>query len=82
MEPNEFSKCWYNGTMISDHAAVSLKIQIDTIVHGSPNWRFQVRWQQDHALIYTTGSKINFALNTDETSACIRWEAFKGFIRG
>ncbi len=73
-----------NGIVISDHAAVSLKIQIDKIVHSPPNWRFQARWLQDQAFVDTTGSKIDnfFALNTDETSACIRWEAFKAFIRG
>lgn len=78
------SECWYNGIVISDHAAVSLKIQIDKIVHSPPNWRFQARWLQDQAFVDTIGSKISsfFALNTDETSACTRWEAFKAFIRG
>lgn len=77
------SECWYNGIMISDHA-VSLKIQIDKIVHSPPNWRFQARWLQDQAFVDIIDSKIDsfFALNTDETSACTRWEAFKAFIRG
>ena len=78
------SECWYNGIVISDHAAVSLKIQIDKIVHSPPNWRIQARWLQDHAFVDTIDSKVDsfFALNTDETSACARWEAFKAFIRG
>lgn len=78
------SECWYNGIVISDHAAVSLKIQIDKIVHSQPNQRFKARWLQEQAFVDTPGSKFTsfFALNTDETNTCIRQEAFKAFIRG
>lgn len=69
--------------MISDHAAVSLRIQTDKTVHSPPNWRLQAGWLQVQAFVDTIGSKINnfFAQNTDETSAFIRWEAFKAFIK-
>uniref|UniRef100_A0A671UG02 exodeoxyribonuclease III n=1 Tax=Sparus aurata TaxID=8175 RepID=A0A671UG02_SPAAU len=32
----KISECWYNGIVISDHAAVSLKIQTNKIVHSPP----------------------------------------------
>lgn len=78
------SECWYNGIVISDQSSLSLKIQLDKIVHSPPNWKFQTRWLQNQTFVDTVDSKINsfLALNTDETSHCIRWDPFKAFIRG
>lgn len=49
-----------------------------------PKWRLQTYLLQDPAFIKFVESCIDkyFELNTDETTASIRWEAFKANIRG
>ena len=76
-------KCWYNTIVISDHAAVSMEIQLGMSEHCS-RWRLQAYLLQDPAFVKFVESCINnyFELNTDETTASIRWEAFKAYIRG
>jgi len=69
-------RCWYNSIVISDHATVSMEIYLGRLEHCS-RWRLQ-------AFIKFMESCIDkyFELNTDETTASIRWEAFKAYIRG
>ncbi len=44
----------------------------------------QVRWLQNPDFVKFVGAKTDsyFELNTDQTSASMRWEAFKAYIRG
>lgn len=77
-------KCWYDSIVISDHAAISLNMHIEKFVYNPPSWRLQVRWLQDPEVVKYVGTKIDsyFELNTFQTSASTRWEAFKAYIRG
>ena len=81
---SKITDCWYDSIVISDHAAVSLTIHIDNLIHNPPNWRLSVMWLHNPDFVKFVGTKIDnyFELNTDQTSACIRWEAFKAYIRG
>lgn len=81
---SQIKRCWYDSIVISDHAAISLNMHIERFVHNPPSWRLQVRWLQDPDFVKHVGTKIDsyFELNTDQTSASTRWEAFKAYIRG
>lgn len=76
--------CKYHTVVISDHAAVSLTYMHNKIINNYPKWRLQTGWLQDPLFLEFLGKQIDlyFETNTSETSACIRWEAFKAFIRG
>lgn len=76
-------KCWYDTIVISDHAAVSMEIYLG-VSKNCTRWRLQGYLLQDPAFVKFVESCINkyFDLNTDETTASIRWEAFKAYIRG
>ena len=80
----KIADCQYHAIVISDHAAVSLVYTNDKIANVPPKWRLQVGWLQDPSFIEFLGNQIEmyFETNRSETSACIRWEAFKAFIRG
>lgn len=49
-----------------------------------PKQRFQTNWLQDPKFVEFLGKQIDsyFKINTTQTSASVRWEAFKAFIRG
>ena len=76
--------CVYDSILISDHAPNSLVYVDPGRMRDPPKWRFEHRWLQNPEIISFLGEQIDtyFATNTDETSATIRWEAFKAFIRG
>lgn len=76
--------CWYDSIVISDHAAVSMEICLGKFTQHSPRWRFQTHWLQDPTFLKLIEAGIDnyFQLNTVETSASVRWEAFKAYIRG
>ena len=52
--------------------------------HCPSRWRLQTSWLRDPKLIEFLGQQIDifFENNEDETSASVRWEAFKAFLRG
>lgn len=54
------------------------------MINTPPKWRLQAGWLQDPLFVEFVGKQIDFyfEMNTSETSACIRWEAFKAYIRG
>lgn len=81
---SKIKRCWYDSIVISDHAAISLNMHIDKFIHNPPSWRLQVKWLQDPDFVKYVGTKIDsyFELNTDQTTASTRWEAFKAYIRG
>ena len=82
----------YDGILISDHAPNSLLHS--RLVRDSSKWRIQQKWLQDSDFVTYIGKPIyldcvpylgkpidlDFETNTLETSASIRWEAFKAFI--
>lgn len=76
--------CWYDSIVVSDHAVVSMEVCLGKFAQHSPRWRFQVYWLQDPSFLKFIEACIDnyFQLNTGETTASVRWEAFKAYIRG
>lgn len=62
--------CWYNSIVISDHAAVSMEINLGRFEHYS-RWRLPTYLLQDPAFIKFVEGCIDkyFELNKDETTA-------------
>uniref|UniRef100_A0A3B3IB68 Reverse transcriptase domain-containing protein n=1 Tax=Oryzias latipes TaxID=8090 RepID=A0A3B3IB68_ORYLA len=49
-----------------------------------PRWCLHLKWLKDENFVEFIGNKIDeyFTINTTQTSASVRWEAFKAFLRG
>jgi len=74
--------CNYNSIPLSDHSPISLVYRAQGVVRGTPRWRLHPRWLSDSNFLQFLGAQIDLSTNTDETSATVRWEAFKAYIRG
>ena len=70
--------------MISDHAPCCLVYVDKKLMKDPPRWNFQHKWLKDEEFIKYIGKQIDefFEMNTTQTSACIKWEAFKAFLSG
>lgn len=81
---HKVSDCSYGAIVISDHAPVSLIYHDSKLQKGPRRWRFHPRWLHDPNFLEFIGSQIDlfFETNKDETSATIRWETFKAYVRG
>lgn len=77
-------ECNYNSILLSDHAPNSLVYKAPRVVKGTLRWRFHPRWLSDSNFLQFLEAQIDlfFLTNTNETSATVRWEAFKAYIRG
>lgn len=80
----KIKSCSYDNIAISDHAPCKLVYRDDDITCDPPRWRFQHKWLQDEEFIKFIGNQIDeyFLINKNQTSAGIRWDAFKAFLRG
>lgn len=76
--------CYYDNIVISDHAPCCLTYVDKKLTRNSFRWNFQHKWLQDQEFIKYIERQIDefFTINTTQTSASIRWEAFKVFLRG
>lgn len=76
--------CFYDTIVISDHAPIIFTYSDPRLLSNPPKWRFHPKWLLDGKLCnyITQQIEMYFDINTTQTSACIRWEAFKVFIRG
>lgn len=76
--------CNYSSILLSDHSPISLVYRVQGAVTSTPRWRFHPRWLTDSNFLQFVDEQIDFffTTNTDETSAVVRWEAFKAYIRG
>jgi len=76
--------CFYDTIVISDHAPITLTYSDPRLLSNLPKWRFHPKWLLEEKLCdYVTRQiEVYFDINTTQTSVCIRWEAFKVFIRG
>ncbi len=77
-------KCWNDSILLSDHAPISFILQVSNIVASPPRFHFQSRWLQNPDFVKFLEDKIDyfFTFNTNQTSASIKWEPFKAYIRG
>lgn len=62
--------------LISDHGPVSIDYKDSKLTKGSFRWRLHPKWLYDPSFLDFVG------FNKAQTSASIRWEAFKAYIRG
>ena len=78
------TNCIYDSIVLSDHAPTSLFYNVEQLNRRSANWRLHPKWIQDSDFIKFVGEHIDlyFLINTNQTTATIRWEAFKVYIRG
>lgn len=81
---SRIKNCRYSSIVISDHAAISFDIYMKELNYNSPKWRLQTKWLQSPEFVKHVEDKIDcyIEINTDQTNASIRWEAFKAYIRG
>ena len=70
--------------LLSDHAPISLIMQLPDVMASPPRFCFQSRWLQNPEFVKYIDGKIDkyFSLNTNQTSASVKWEAFKAYLRG
>lgn len=76
--------CSYDSITISDHASCNIKYIQKNLKVDPPRWCLHQKWLKDEDFVSYVGSKIDeyCSINTTQTTACIRWEAFKAYIRG
>lgn len=79
--PN-ISGCHYDSMVLSDHSPTSLFYSAPQLHRRTNRWQLHPRWLQNSEFIKFVGEHIDlyFTTNTDQTSATIRWEAFKAYI--
>lgn len=81
---SKIQNCFYDNIVISDHAPCCLIYMDKKITKDPARWHFQHKWLQDENFVKNIGKQIDefFEINTTQTAAGIKWEAFKAFIRG
>lgn len=74
----------YKGIVISDHALLLINYTVKAATKGPTIWRLSLRWLHDNEFLKFVGTHIDvyFKVNTTQTSASTRWEAFKANTRG
>lgn len=74
----------YESIVVSDHGPVKLTYIAPKRVKGPYGWRLHPRWLHDTKFMDFVGASIDeyFTANTSETTASVRWEAFKAYLRG
>ncbi len=79
---SKIERCWYDSILLSDHAPISLTMQFSNL-KPTP-FRFQTSLLQSSKFVDFMDKRIEeyFSINTDQTSASTKWEAFKAYIRG
>lgn len=76
--------CWYETILLSDHTPVILLIKFPNYYSSPLPFRFQAKWLKSAEFEEFLEGKIMeyFNFNKDQTSASIKLEAFKAYIRG
>ena len=77
--------CEYNSIVISDHAPLSLMLQMPVSQALYHPWRLNSQWLADDKFVEFISSEIQFFLKQNRTpnmSNLIIWEALKAYIRG
>ena len=79
---SKVKRCGYSSIVISDHATEFMEINLGFRFERHARWRLHVYLLQDFVTFVESCIDNYFELNTDETSASIRSEAFQAYIRG
>lgn len=69
----------YESIVISDHGPVKLTYDMPKLIKGPYRCRLHPKWLHDTKFMKLVGASIDkfFNMNTNETTASVRWEAFK-----
>lgn len=81
---SKIEACWCDSILLSDHAPISLTIQILNIFLSPPPLRFQAKWFQSPEFVEFLNEKIHeyFSINTNQIIASVGWQAFKDIRTG
>uniref|UniRef100_A0A3P9J7K4 Reverse transcriptase domain-containing protein n=1 Tax=Oryzias latipes TaxID=8090 RepID=A0A3P9J7K4_ORYLA len=76
--------CFYDSILLSDHGPCGIIYTEDALVRDPPKWSLNQKWLLDDNFLKYIGKVIDdyFKVNTNETTAAIKWEAFKAVVRG
>lgn len=55
---SKVSKCWYDSVLLSDHAPITFKIQMNNLIFSPFRFQFQTRWLSDPDFVKYLDSKI------------------------
>ena len=73
----------YKSIVISDYALLLVNYTVEAATKGPTMWRLSPRWLHDNEFKFVeTNIDVFFEVNTTQTSASTRWEAFKAYLRG
>lgn len=77
----KLSKCMYESIVLSDHAPTSLSYNTEQANRQLNIWRLHPKWLQNSDFLKFIGEKIDlyFSVISNQTSAAIRFEAFKAY---
>lgn len=79
------NKCKYQAIVISDHAPLSITLNMPTSSHGYRPWRFNTLLLSDAAFVKFISNEIDEYLVRNKTpgiSSGLIWESLKAYLRG
>lgn len=81
---SKIQDCYYGSILISDHGLCCLIYADGNLVRDPPRWNLNQKWLQDEEFVKYVGKEIDnyFTANTTQTTAGIKWDAFKAYLRG
>ena len=73
----------YKSIVISDHAILLVNCTVKAATKGPTICRLSPRWLHDNEFLKFVGTNIDvyFKVNTTQTSASTRWDAFKAYTQ-
>lgn len=81
---SKIQDCSYGSILISDHGLCYMIYTDKNLIRDPPRWTLSQKWLQDDDFVKYVGTEIDnyFKDNTTQTTACVKWDAFKAFLRG
>lgn len=81
---SKIDNCFYDAILLSDHAPCGFMYTDEVLVRDPPRWSLNQKWLLDDNFVKYIGEVIDnyFIDNTTETTAAIKWDAFKAVLRG
>lgn len=81
---SQINDCFYDPILLSDHGPCGFIYIDDALVRDPPRWSLNQKWLLDDNFVEYIGKEIDnyFKDNTTETTAAVKWDAFKAVLRG